>query len=73
MTDADVMDDPGGPPDAVDASHGNPHDAPQSHDPDAHGPVEDPRWVLVPLVVGLVVGLILAIVFGLGSGAQALI
>ena len=47
------------------------HDDHDDHDDD-HGPAEDPKWVLLPLVIGLVIGLVLAIVFGLGSSVRAL-
>lgn len=52
-------------------SHDQPSDDHDDHD--EHGLAENPRWVLVPLVVGMVIGLILAIVFGLGSGVRALV
>ncbi len=43
-----------------------------AHGHDDHGdhPVEDPKWVLAPLVVGLLIGLVAAIVLGLQSGAD---
>ena len=58
-----------------------PAHAPAAHDDhghDAHGhddhgdhPVEDPKWVLVPMVIGLVVGLVLVIgLLGLNAGAS---
>lgn len=49
---------------ATSVGHGS-HD---SHD--EHGPAEDARWVLVPLVVGLVIAVIILAVLGLDSGAR---
>jgi hypothetical protein len=58
------------------AVHHDHEDEHHDHDDDAEddgpGPADDPRWVLVPLVVGLVIGLILAIVFGFGSGVPSI-
>ncbi|HYI62494.1 MAG TPA: hypothetical protein VEW93_11895 [Acidimicrobiales bacterium] len=53
------------PDDHVDG-HGD-HDA--GHDDHGDHPVEDPKWVLAPLVVGAVVGLVVAVVLGLQAGA----
>jgi hypothetical protein len=70
--------------DLDEARHGPEHESPAApepaHDPDAHDdhahaahhddhPVEDSRWVLVPLLVGLVIGLALVAIFGLGVDA----
>ena len=44
------------------------HDAHDSHEP--HPPAEDPRWVLIPLVVGLVIAVVILAVLGLDSGAR---
>lgn len=49
----------------ADADHG--HD---DHDDHGDHPVEDPRWVLAPLLVGLVIGIVLVVVLGLASGAE---
>jgi hypothetical protein len=41
---------------------------------DAHEPHpvdEDPRWVLLPLIIGLVIGIALIAIFGLVPGAPA--
>jgi hypothetical protein len=54
--------------------HGDSYDedAHADHEDDGHGhPVENPGWVLVPLVVGLVIGIVLVVVFGTESGAAA--
>jgi hypothetical protein len=40
---------------------------------EAHGPAEDPRWVLLPLIIGLVIGIVVVAVFGLVPGAPATI
>ncbi len=41
------------------------------HGHDDHGdhPVEDPKWVLAPVVVGVIIGVVLLILLQLDSGA----
>jgi hypothetical protein len=48
------------------------HEPDDGHGHDDHGdhPVEDPRWVLAPVVVGVLVAVVLLIVVGLSSGAD---
>jgi hypothetical protein len=57
------------------------HDQAHAHEDDetahdaheAHGTPEDPRWVLLPLVVGLVIGIIVVAFLGLVPGAPAVV
>jgi len=48
------------------------HEPAAGHSPDGHGdhPVEDPRWVIAPILVGVLVAVVLLIVVGLSSGAS---
>lgn len=69
--------------DLDEARHGSAHVSPATpeagHEPDDHGhddhddhgdhPAEDPKWVLLPLVVGLFLGVVVVIVLGLASDA----
>ncbi len=44
------------------------------HDPhDGHAPdeIENPRWVLAPLLVGLVLGVVLLVILGIDGGVRA--
>jgi hypothetical protein len=43
----------------------DPHDGPAAH------VAENPRWVLVPLLVGLVLGVILLVILGIDGGVPA--
>lgn len=70
--------------DLDEARHGAAHVSPAApepaHDPDAdhhdeHGahddhPVDDPKWVIAPLVLGAVIGIVLIVVLGFQSGAS---
>ncbi len=48
------------------------HDDHAHDDHDDHGhPPEDPKWVLLPLVVGFVIGAVLIAIFGIQSSAPA--
>lgn len=61
--------EPGHDPDAHGADHDDHHgDSEDDHD-DGHS-VEDPKWVLAPLLVGLVLGIIVIIVLGVASDAS---
>ncbi|NLV54350.1 MAG: hypothetical protein GXY13_01925 [Acidimicrobiales bacterium] len=53
-----------------DAHHDDHGHDDHGHD-DGHGD-EDPRWVLVPLLVGLVIGIVLIAVLGVQSDAAPL-
>jgi hypothetical protein len=55
--------------DAVYDAHA--HDSQEEHDGFDGHVAENPRWVLIPLLVGLVVGIILIVIFGLGVDASA--
>jgi hypothetical protein len=60
-------------PAAPEPGHEPAHDGHDDHGHDDHGdhPVEDPRWVLAPVVVGLIVGIVLVIVLTtIGGGAD---
>jgi len=68
--------------DLDEARHGADHESPaapepghQAHDDhghDDHGdhPVDDPRWVLGPLLLGVIVGVVILILVGINSGAS---
>ncbi len=76
--DHDLAHDIHGGPGVDDEAHASPgHHAGDVHDVGGHGhgatdhdehPVEDLRWVLIPLVVGLVIGVLVLVALGLGSG-----
>lgn len=68
--DHDLAHDIHGGPGVGDSGHVG-HDAVghDDHDHDEH-PVEDPRWVLLPLAVGLVIGVVVLVLLGLGSGVS---
>lgn len=51
------------------------HDAPRhddhgDHDDDSDHPVENPGWVLAPLVVGVIIAIVIIVLVGLQSGAS---
>lgn len=59
--------------DLDEARHGAGHDVHghDDHGHDDHGdhPIEDPKWVLAPVVVGVIIGVVLLILLQLDSGA----
>lgn len=65
--------DPHGASTGVDAAHAGPdeHDGHDGRDGHAGQGIENPRWVLAPLVVGLVLGVILLVILGIDGGVPA--
>jgi hypothetical protein len=55
----------------VSSDHDDHDDHDHGHGSEDHGPPEDPRWVLLPLLVGLVIGIAVLVLLGLDSGVAA--